>query len=230
MPLERIQMITVKTAIIKQPLIKMPVINRVLACAIKTVCTITTICVITVLSGCSAGTNTLNHKDKTDRIVLTDTDKTDAMQTAEDVLTDMHFKIAKSDRRLGIIRTRPLPAAQWFEMWRNDSFTPADKLEANIQSLQKTAVLKISQENEQTIINCTARTYRLNLPTDPPDSSAAAQALFTSTLPAENTNHRNSKRKMSWNLLGKDTALSAEILRRISNKINKKGRTGEGTR
>ncbi len=77
-----------------------------------------------ILTGCAQQ----QHQEVVEQICLQDTqslglltEKPQAMQTAEDVLSRMHFTIDKSDAEQGIIRTRPLPAAQFFEFWRSDN-------------------------------------------------------------------------------------------------------------
>ena len=70
----------------------------------------------------------------------------EVIHAAEDVLTRMHFAIEKLDVDQGIIRTRPLPGAQFFELWRSDNASTYAWEEANVESIRRTVELRVRKE------------------------------------------------------------------------------------
>ncbi|HIJ53948.1 MAG TPA: hypothetical protein HPP66_12465, partial [Planctomycetes bacterium] len=80
-----------------------------------------------------------------EQICVSDTGKAEAMRIGEDVLGRMHFTIAKADAEQGLIRTKPLPAAQSFEFWRSDNVGSFNSTEANLHSIRRIVELDISQ-------------------------------------------------------------------------------------
>jgi hypothetical protein len=114
-----------------------------------------------------------------EQICLSDTHKPKAMQIAEDVLDRMNFTIAKADTEQGLIRTKPLPAAQSFEFWRSDNVGSFNSTEANLHSIRRTAELDISRQGGQLCINCDVKVQRLSLPENEVTSSGRSYAMFT---------------------------------------------------
>jgi len=100
--------------------------------------------VLCVFSGCAKQ----QQYEPVERIYVPDIDKAEAMQIAEDVLVKMHFTIEKADYESGIIRTRPLPGAQFFEFWRSDNVGAFNTAEANLHSIRRIVELHISQKTE----------------------------------------------------------------------------------
>jgi hypothetical protein len=147
-----------------------------------------------------------------EQIYVPDVNKAEAMQIAEDVLAKMHFTIEKADYENGIIRTRPLPAAQFFEFWRSDNVGASNTLEANIHNIRRIVELHISQDGTGRVsIDCNVQVQRLSLPiprkSDEPLPNENLQEL-TRTVGAE------------WSDLNKDTKLATRILKRISSRLN----------
>lgn len=56
-----------------------------------------------------------------EQICVPNLEKQQAMKAAEEVLDQMHFSIEKADAEQGLIRTRPLAGAQFFQFWRSDN-------------------------------------------------------------------------------------------------------------
>jgi hypothetical protein len=146
------------------------------------------------------------------------------MEVAEDVLTGMHFTIEKADVRSGLIRTRPLPGAQFFEFWRSDNVGIENWIQANIHSIRRTVELYINQNDENINIDCDVLIQRLSLPNREIPGSAQAYQLFSrsSMLMQTLRLHPEQQRNMVWIDMGKDTKLEVEILKRISS-MTKKG-------
>ena len=150
-------------------------------------------------------------------------DKQQAMQIAEDVLGKLHFSIAKSDANLGIIKTRPLAGAQFFEFWRKDNVGAFNSAEANLHSIRRIAELNINQQDTHLCIRCNVNTQRLHLPEQELRSRSRAYDLFSQSSQTRQTLilYPRQKQGMAWVDLGNDTKLATVILKQIENKIAK---------
>ena len=159
----------------------------------------------------------------TERICLADVQKAAAMQVAEDVLAKMHFTIEKADAEAGLMRTRPLSGAQFFEFWRTDSIGGFNSTEANLHSIRRTVELRFGTKEERLCIDCDARTERLNLPEQEVTSSARAYELFSKSSASFQRMQLNPAQEtgIAWVDLGKDGGLALEVLGRIQKQISK---------
>ncbi len=158
-----------------------------------------------------------------DQICLPGADKASAMHATEDVLGQLHFSIDKSDADLGVVRTQPLPAAQFFELWRKDNIGNFNSAEANLHTIRRIAELNINQQGGQLCIRCNVNTQRLRLPEREIRSRARAYELFSQSGPSIQTMqlHPSQKRDMAWVDLGNDPQLATVILKQIENKLSK---------
>ena len=163
------------------------------------------------------------HQETLEQICLSDTQKPQAMQIAEDVLSRMHFTIDKSDTEQGIIRTKPLPAAQSFEFWRNDNVGSFNSSEANLHSIRRTAELSISPQAGQLCISCDVKVQRLSLPEREVTSSGRSYEMFTKSKKSAQqlTLHSEQEKNMAWIDLGSDRQLTTEILKRIEEHVKR---------
>jgi len=143
------------------------------------------------------------------------------MKVAENVLTEMHFTIGKADIDSGIIRTRPLPGAQFFEFWRNDNVGFENTLAANLHTIRRTVTLDISQQNQGIHIACKVQAQRMSLPERQVSSSARVYGMFSQSGPLLQRLILNPEQKkdMAWIDLDRDTRLEAEIIKRIEKRI-----------
>jgi hypothetical protein len=155
--------------------------------------------------------------------------KAELMKAAEDVLTGMHFTIEKADVENGIIRTRPLPGAQFFELWRSDNVGADNAFAANLHTIRRTVTLNITQQNlpgddrrhNELQIGCDVHVQRLSLPTRQVSSSARVYGMFSRSSPSLQKLQLTpqQKKQMEWIDLGRDSQLEAEILKRIETQI-----------
>ena len=145
----------------------------------------------------------------------------DLMEAAEDVLARMYFTIEKADVDNGLIRTRPLPGAQFFEFWRSDNVGTDNSLAANLHTIRRTVTLDISQQDEELRIGCEVQAQRLSLPEQQVSSSTRVSGMFSLSSPSLQRLKLNPKQKkeMAWIDLGRDSQLEAEILKRIETRI-----------
>jgi hypothetical protein len=150
-------------------------------------------------------------------------DKQQAMQITEDVLAKMHFTIAKSDANLGVIKTRPLAGAQFFEFWRKDNVGSFNSAEANLHSIRRIAEVNINQQDTQLCICCNVNTQRLHLPPREITSRSRVYDMFSQSGQTRQTLILNpgQKQGMAWVDLGQDSQLATVILKRIENQIVK---------
>ena len=169
-----------------------------------------------------------------EQICLPGVTKAEAMQIAQDVLAKMHFTIDKADLDTGVIRTRPLPGAQFFEFWRSDNVGAFNAVEANLHSIRRTAKIDITQKTEDGrhktkdarqssvlcpltsvfCVSCDVQVQRLSLPAQHQLSNKPGQ--LTQTTGAQ------------WIDLGQDTKLATEILKRIEQRATRhKGAIGK---
>jgi len=164
-----------------------------------------------------------------EQIWVPNLEKQQAMEAAEDVLGQMHFTIEKSDLKHGLIRTRPLAGAQFFEFWRSDNVGGFNWAEANLHSIRRTVELNIDRQDEQLCIGCNVKTQRLHLPEHPVSSTAQAYRLFSESRSSMQELKLNPEQQkdMRWVDLGRDVRLETEILKRIEKQITaqQKGKT-----
>lgn len=172
-----------------------------------------------IVAGCAKQ----QQYETVEQICLSDTSKAGVMQIAEDVLGETHFTIAKFDTELGIIRTRPLTGAQFFEFWRKDNVGSSNTLEANLHSIRRIAELDIKQQGTQLCIHCSVNTQRLRLPEREIRSRSRAYNMFSQSSASRQTLklYREQKEGMAWVDLGEDKQLATVILKRIENKITR---------
>jgi hypothetical protein len=169
----------------------------------------------------SAGCAQQQRRAITAPVSVPDIGKAETMEVAEDVLAGMHFAIEKADVASGLIRTRPLPGAQFFEFWRSDNVGGKNSLQANLQTIRRTVELDISQHGDQLQIDCDVRVQRLSLPERDVSSSARAYGMFTRSSPSLQKMSFDTwqEKEIAWIDLGKDTRLAAEILKRIEKRL-----------
>ncbi len=70
------------------------------------------------------------------RIPVSDFDR--AFEAAQFAARDRLFVVDRVEARDGVITTRPLTAAQWFEPWRRDNTTAGDVLRASTDTYRRT--------------------------------------------------------------------------------------------
>ncbi len=145
------------------------------------------------------------------------------MDSACNILEQMHFKIDKADLNQGLIRTVPLSGAQWFELWRQDNVGWDAHLEANLQSLRRTVEIHLTPADQPERLECRVTIERLSFPTQPIVSSAQAyRMLAAGTSDIQRLElHEDQKQQMAWLDLGDDNALAAAICDRIQTQLDK---------
>jgi len=141
----------------------------------------------------------------------------DLMEIAESVLARMYFTIDKADVQSGLIRTKPLSGAQFFEFWRSDNVGTDNALAANLHTIRRTVTLDISQQDGELSVGCNVQVQRLSLPERQVSNSTRVYGMFSqSSLSLQRLKlNPEQKQQMAWIDLGRDSRLEAEILKRI---------------
>ena len=171
------------------------------------------------LAGCAEP----NRNETVKQICPAGIDKQQAMKIAEECLGQLHFSIAKSDANLGIIKTRPLAGAQFFELWRKDTVGAFNSAETNLHSIRRIAELNITRQDTRLCISCNVNTQRLRLPEQEPRIRSRPYTMFSQSSQTKQKLILNPEQKqdMAWVDLGNDAKLAAVILKQIENKIAK---------
>jgi len=145
----------------------------------------------------------------------------DLMEVAEGVLAGMYFTIDKADTNSGLIRTRPLPGAQFFEFWRSDNAGTDNTLAANLHTIRRTVTLDISQQGRELRIGCNVHAQRLSLPERQVSGGDRVYGMFSQSRSSLQRLKLKPEQKkdMAWIDLGRDSRLEAEILKRIETGI-----------
>ena len=147
-------------------------------------------------------------------------DKAELMAVAEDVLKRMGFVIEKYDADEGFIRTRPLRAGQFPELWRGDNAGSLNSAEANLHSIQRIIELNAGQRNGQICLRCKVQTRRLSMTEPEVTSIGNLSKTFTGTSGTLAELQPRSE-NMEWLDLGEDACLEKKILEKIEKQIVK---------
>jgi hypothetical protein len=176
------------------------------------------VCVVLwILGGCGKQ----QQFETVEQICVGDLDRASAMRMAEDTLGEMHFSIEKSDSEQGLIRTRPLAGAQFFEFWRKDSVGAFNQAESNLHSIRRVVEMDVSREENRLCISCNVNVQRLNLPERPLRGRGRGYEMFSVSGPTMQSLILDAEQRelMSWVDLGRDGQLETKILKRIEKKI-----------
>ena len=184
--------------------------------------------ILLTITACLLGGCAKKQQFEPKPICLAGMDANSVMLEAEKALIRMNFVIDKFDVDSGIVRTKPLAAGQFFEIWRQDNRGGYNRGMANLHSIQRTAELKFSENNGQMCIDCNVKIERLSIPEKEIDSSARAYSMFSSSEEESQTLKLNEeqKKKMDWVNLGRDNSLEEYILKKVDERLSniKRGR------
>jgi len=159
--------------------------------------------------------------------------RADVVQAAGDVLTRMHFAIEKLDAEQGLVRTRPLRGAQFFELWRSDNASAYNWEEANLQSVRRSVELRVKTEDggQKTenggasglCVECEVSVQRLSLPANEIAGTSEAYRIHSSSMPTLQRVEVSpqQRRAMAWIDLGRDPNLAARILARVEQRLQR---------
>lgn len=150
---------------------------------------------------------------------------------AEHVLTRMQFGIEKLDAGHGIVKTRPLRGAQFFELWRSDNASVSNWEEANVQSIRRTVEVRVRTEDRgrrtedgetgRLCVACAVSVQRLSLPESTVAGTSEAYRIHVGSAPALQRLRvgPHQRQEMTWIDLGQDRDLAARILTRVEQRL-----------
>ena len=146
-------------------------------------------------------------------------DKAQLMQASQTVLGKMNFQIAKLDAAQGLIITKPLESAKFFEFWRSDNIGKYNKQNANLHSIRK--IVRLTTTNGP-CLNCEVKIQRLSLPKSDIDTSQVYRIHSQGRYTTPDLNLTDEQKKnMTWVDLGSDNVLATEILNQIKTQAAK---------
>jgi uncharacterized protein YcfL len=188
-------------------------------------CLLWTLIAVSLVLGCSENRRTATQPEP---VVIGQAGMAQAVSAAEDVLTDMDFTVEKADPINGVVTTKPLRAAQFFEFWRCDNSTMSDALEANLETLRRSVVLKFESKGSQLSVDCRVQVQRLSLPEQEVPSVSQAYRVHSRSTTVTQTLELNptQRRGMTWIDLGDDPVLAQRIVQRIVEKIEPSSQKG----
>jgi hypothetical protein len=164
---------------------------------------------------------------------------TDAVQAAASVLTRMHFDLEKMDAEEGIVRTRPLRGAQFFEFRRSDNASVPDAQEANVQSIRRIVEVRVTGEAagrrpeaggnslppaaSGLQVSCAVSVQRLSLPESEIAGGSEAYRIAVGSSPALQRLRLSPQQvqRMTWIDLGEDPDLAAKVLARVEQELRR---------
>jgi hypothetical protein len=182
--------------------------------------------VLIALTGGCAGQR--HSETATEPVRVADVTTAAAVDAAQKILVRMHFDIEKADADHGTVRTRPLRSAQVFEFWRQDSPTPADLLEADIQTMRKLVEIDFKPTDSQLAIRCRVRVQRLSLPEAGTASVSHAYQMHSRSTATEQSLQLSARqqRQMAWIDLPDDPVLAQRIVEQVASKAEKSSPEG----
>jgi len=152
--------------------------------------------------------------------------RAEVVQAAGDVLIRMHFAIEKLDAEQGLVRTRPLRGAQFFEFWRSDNAGTYNWEEANLQSARRSVELRVKPEAggaSGLCVECDVSVQRLSLPPNEVTGTSEAYRIHSASVPTLQRIELSpqQQRAMAWIDLGKDPDIAARILARVEQRLQR---------
>lgn len=176
-----------------------------------------------LLAGCAAPQGGALREES---VNITAVSMADAMNVAEATLSRMQFVIEKADLNQGIIRTRPLTGAQFFEFWRSDNVGPTQALEANLQTLRRSVELHLTPYGGQIRMDCHVHVQRLSLPANEVASVSQAYRMYSKSTPTMQRLELEPEQRegLAWIDLGEDPSLAKRILKQVTERICSEGK------
>ena len=175
---------------------------------------------LVLIAGC---TTTPRPAPKDGSVKVAGISMAEAVDAAETALSRMQFVIAKADRQQGMIATRPLTGAQFFEFWRCDNAGPAEALQANLQTLRRSVELHFRPDGDQIHIDCRVHVQRLSLPANEVASVSQAYRMYSRSTPTLQRLELEPEQQegLAWIDLGEDPALAQRVLKHIIQRMHR---------
>ncbi len=175
------------------------------------------------LTGCTG--EQYQNPPASEPLCLVGATQAQVVAAAEQVLSTMRFALEKVDPETGLVLTRPLSGAQFFELWRDDNVGAFNSAEANLHTIRRTAELQVDKTaGGRLCVACRVRTERLEIPEqEAVTSSGRAYFLFSNSGQSLQNIELNPEQmaNRSWTNLGRDALLEKRILDRIQKQLER---------
>jgi len=171
------------------------------------------------------GCGEMQRLEKPKPVCVSGLSKSQAMAIAEEVLGQMHFVVAKADVERGILKSRPLPGAQFFEFWRDDVSGDYQTAESNIHTTRRIVELKMFEQGQKVCIACDVKVERLSISELDIENRRHGEHGFEKFSDRQSSSKANLELKglagsnKEWIPLGGDSRLEGLILRRLEARI-----------
>lgn len=141
---------------------------------------------------------------------------------AERSVKDLFFVIDRRDWRAGVLTTRPMISAQWFEPWRGDASTSAARTESTLASVRRTVRFEFATLDDGTTeVRPRVLVEREAVVERRVTSSALVRGAFSRrTLRGSIESDRGVELPdRYWYAVGRDTAMERQLAARIESLV-----------
>ena len=152
---------------------------------------------------------------RVEQICTANLGRAEAMKIAEDVLSRLHFTVAKADAESGIITTKPLAGGQFFEFWRKDTSGRVQSLESSIHTIRRRGTVSISPKGEGSQVFVKVVKERKCAPGTSPDTLGETFNIFDTEDTDLMRQNQLDPTDYEWVDMGRDDLLEQDILERI---------------
>lgn len=136
-------------------------------------------------------------------------------QDMQDTLRGDRYRIDRTDRRGGVLTTKPETSEHWFELWRHDVATWRDWAEATINPLRRWVEVRLTPHGTQTGIEVFVHKQRQTSPDRQFNDSGAAYQFFGNSLPSTTGAPSVTAADERWIDVGRDPAMENYFLLRF---------------
>ncbi len=178
------------------------------------------VCAVLVLGGCGE----VARVERPEPICVEGISMAEAMAAGEEVLAAMQFTVAKADVKRGVLQTKALPGAQYFEFWRDDVMGDGQTAESNMHTTRRTVELKMAEGGGKVCVECDVKVERLSLSDYDMEERRHGEHTFEKFSDKRSSQANLKLKKLrgvqkKWIELGNDGQLEELILRRIKAKM-----------
>ena len=146
---------------------------------------------------------------------------------SEDVARDFFFRLDRQDFRAGLLTTRPMVSAQWFEPWRREVRTADDRSESSLATIRRTAQFRFERlDNGSYRVTPKVLVERQALAEQRITSAVAYQQYFRRPLRVQDRPRGTRESDVGvylpnryWYPVGRDAALERALVEAIEKEI-----------
>jgi hypothetical protein len=141
----------------------------------------------------------------------------EAMERSRERLSSMGFRLDKFDTDQGYLRTKPLGAGQFWQLWRGDNVGAANAAMANVNSIARVVEMEFEQGDQGVAARCRVQVKKLSYVGRDITGVADMNEAFTDTSGGIQTLSLEHSRPQ-WLDLGRDVRLEEKLLLGIAAK------------